>query len=429
MEKSKTHLRFTRLQRYLILSLIPLYFIVAGFALNTPEEIRMGLLTIVREPDILITDYIQVGGIGAAFVNASLLMLLSIWLCYFLGKNEDGHTITAACLMFGFSLFGKNIMNIWAILAGTWLYARYHRTHMSRYIYVALYGTSLSPVITQLLYVLHLPYALRIIIAISIGVFIGFILPPIATHVHYAHLGYSLYNVGFAAGIIATVLVSLLKAFDVLTYSRLIWSSGNNQLLTGILAVLFGSMIGIGLAGHPLDTLKKYGQILGTTGIGGTDYLRDMGGQTVMFNMGVNGMAATLAVLLVKGELNGPTIGGIFTIVGFSATGKHVRNIIPVMAGCGLASLTGFWEVNSPSALLALLFCTTLAPVAGEFGIIAGIIAGFLHAAVAMQIGVLYAGMNLYNNGFAGGVIAIFMVPVMQAVRDRRAKAKGDAIL
>ena len=46
-----------------------------------------------------------------------------------------------------------------------------------------------------------------------------------------------------------------------------------------------------------------------------------------------------------------------------------------------------------------------------------------------MQIGVLYAGMNLYNNGFAGGVIAIFMVPVMQAVRDRRAKAKGDAIL
>ena len=64
MEKSKTHLRFTRLQRYLILSLIPLYFIVAGFALNTPEEIRMGLLTIVQEPDILITDYIQVGGIG-----------------------------------------------------------------------------------------------------------------------------------------------------------------------------------------------------------------------------------------------------------------------------------------------------------------------------------------------------------------------------
>ena len=39
------------------------------------------------------------------------------------------------------------------------------------------------------------------------------------------------------------------------------------------------------------------------------------------------------------------------------------------------------------------------------------------------------SGMNLYNNGFAGGVIAIFMVPVMQAVRDRRAKAKGDAIL
>ncbi len=37
--------------------------------------------------------------------------------------------------------------------------------------------------------------------------------------------------------------------------------------------------------------------------------------------------------------------------------------------------------------------------------------------------------MNLYNNGFAGGMVAIFMVPVIQSVRDRRARAKEEEAL
>ena len=46
-----------------------------------------------------------------------------------------------------------------------------------------------------------------------------------------------------------------------------------------------------------------------------------------------------------------------------------------------------------------------------------------------MQIGALYDGMNLYNNGFAGGIVAIFLVPVIQSIRDRRARAKGSISL
>ena len=79
--------------------------------------------------------------------------------------------------------------------------------------------------------------------------------------------------------------------------------------------------------------------------------------------------------------------------------------------------------------LLALLFSATLAPVAGEFGVIAGLLAGFLHASVAMNVGIVYGGMNLYNNGFAGGIVAIFMVPVIHSIRDRRARAGSDISL
>ena len=140
-------------------------------------------------------------------------------------------------------------------------------------------------------------------------------------------------------------------------------------------------------------------------------------------------MVATLLLLAVGGDINGPTIGGIFTIVGFSATGKHIRNILPIMAGVYLGSLTKNWSITDPSCTLAFLFSTTLAPIAGEFGIIAGIIAGYLHSSVALNVGMINSGMNLYNNGFAGGLVAIILVPVIQSFISRRARANSDISL
>ena len=46
-----------------------------------------------------------------------------------------------------------------------------------------------------------------------------------------------------------------------------------------------------------------------------------------------------------------------------------------------------------------------------------------------MTVGIVYGGLNLYNNGFAGGIVAIFLVPVIQSISDRRAKAKGGLSL
>ena len=115
--------------------------------------------------------------------------------------------------------------------------------------------------------------------------------------------------------------------------------------------------------------------------------------------------------------------------MGFSTTGKHLRNILPVMFGVLLASFAKVWNITEPSAILALLLSTTLAPIAGEFGVIAGILAGFLHSSVALNVGSVYGGMNLYNNGFAGGLVAVFLVPVIQSVMDRRARARGGLSL
>lgn len=419
----------TRKQKFSLLALIPVYFIVVGLVLQPIGEIGPGLMAIVKEPDFLITDYFIIGGIGAALINAGLMTLLCLAILYSLKMDMDGHTITSSCLMFGFSLFGKNLLNIWTILFGVYLYSRYHKMPLSKYIYIGFYGTSLSPIITQIMYITDLDYTKRLLLSFLVGTMIGFVLPPLSTHVHYAHKGYSLYNVGFASGVIATVVVSVLKSFGITTESRLLWSTGNNALFLGVLSLLFVMMIVGALVVGGKEAIEAYKEILKRTGIAGTDYLRDQGGAATVINMAVNGLFATYFVAAVGGELNGPTIGGIFTIVGFSSTGKHLKNIAPIMFGVFFASITKSWEIYEPSPMLALLFSTTLAPVAGEFGILVGLLAGFLHSSVALNVGIVYGGMNLYNNGFAGGIVAIFMVPVIHSIMDRRARAKGEISL
>lgn len=422
----------SRRGQFFLLSLIPLYFIAAAFFFQTPSDILSGLVRILQEPDFLITDYFVVGGVGAAFFNAGLLSLFSVALVYFLGMEMGGHTITSVCLMFGFSLFGKNIFNIWALLAGVWLYAKYHRTPFSRYVYVGLYSTSLSPIITQITQIPQLsvfPVPIRFLLAIAAGVAIGFVIPPLSTHVHYAHKGYSLYNVGFSCGIIATIVVSLFRSFNIEMEQRLIWHTGMRVRFLALLSVLFVLMAAGALLFGGRSILKEYRLLLRLPGLGGTDFLRDSTRCATVFNMAVNGLFAVVLVFLVGGELNGPVIGSIFTIIGFSATGKHLRNIFPIMLGVYLASLIKHWNLCDPSPMLAFLLSTTLAPIAGEFGIFCGVLAGFLHSSVVLNTGILYGGMNLYNNGFAGGLIAVFMIPIIQSIRSRKARAKENLSL
>ena len=59
---------------FLILSLLPLYFIVVGLFMQPVDQIFHGIVEIIREPDFLITDYFVIGGVGAAFINAGVLV-------------------------------------------------------------------------------------------------------------------------------------------------------------------------------------------------------------------------------------------------------------------------------------------------------------------------------------------------------------------
>jgi hypothetical protein len=137
-----------------------------------------------------------------------------------------------------------------------------------------------------------------------------------------------------------------------------------------------------------------------------------MGG--ALLNAGILGLVYSAYVAIIGAPFNGPVIGGLMTVIGFGFFGKHPRNVFPVFLGLLAAALIFGKNLTESWVVLAFLFGTALAPLAGEFGPFVGIIAGFLHLVIVERSGTWHGGMNLYNNGFAGGLTAALLVSVIE---------------
>lgn len=406
---------------YLILLIFTLSLILTGFILSTPADIFRGLVTIVVTEDTLITDYFSIAGSGATFVNAGLVAIISIFLLYISRDPICGTTIMCVGLMSGFAMFGKNIANIWPIIFGTWIYAIIQKESFMKYTPVALLATSLSPIITFV--------ALRdgndiiaLLFAILSGLIIGFVMPPLAEHTFRMQNGMNLYNSGFAAGLLAMILVSFAKAFGSAPEQAYFWSEDYHVPLLIYLCILITVLI---VSSFFVDkhVLREYKKLVLFRGRMPNDYFIRFGSAATLLNCGLCGAIGLIYLLITGGTLNGPTAGAIFTIICFSANGKNPRNIIPIMLGVLGGSLLNQWEITAPAVQIAGLFCTALAPITDCFGTVAGLVAGFLHSSVVLYAGSPLAGLNLYNNGFAAGIVSIVMYPVlMKVLKHRRAR-------
>ena len=145
-----------------------------------------------------------------------------------------------------------------------------------------------------------------------------------------------------------------------------------------------------------------------------TDFMSDVAPGAALLNAGLLGLAGMVYLTAVGADINGPVIGGLLTVMGFATFGKHPRNCWPVSFGVILATLVFGKSLTAPGPVLAMLFSTTLAPLAGEFGILMGIAAGAVHLMVVERSAEWHGGLDLYNNGFAGGFTATLFVAIIQ---------------
>ncbi len=418
-ERRDIEIKIGRLGNLEILLILPSIMLIMAFIFDSPNDVFHGLYKMIISPDVLLTDYLEIGGIGATFLNASILAFINIFIIYKLKFKVNGALIAAIFTIIGFSFLGKNIFNVWPMYLGGYLYVKYQKIEFKNILVIIMFSTALAPVTSELAFGLNTSLWIRLPIGIIFGIFCGFIITPLSSHMNRLHDGYNLYNIGFTAGLLGTLINSLLKSFGVNIKQQQILSTEYDLTLKLFLIGFFIILIIIGFIINR-KSFKGYKKILSFSGRLVSDYTQLVGYGLTFINMGIMGFVSILYVIILKGTLNGPIVGAIFTIVGFAAFGKHPRNTIPIMIGVFISSILTIFDTQSTTVIIAGLFGTTLAPLAGKYGICVGLLTGFIHLTMVMNIGIIHGGINLYNNGFSGGIVAAILFPLLNSIK------KGD---
>lgn len=397
--------------------LLALAALLAIFAIVLQHDVTLlkGFWNIQIGQAGLITDPICTGGIGAALLNASVMLLLSTLLVRLQKMPFTGLSVACLFMMAGFSLLGKNILNSLPILLGGFLYARYKDEPFSKYTYLTLFGTCLSPMVSY--FMLHIDGPVRFLCMALGGGIIGFVLPAISGHTVRLHQGYNLYNVGTSAGFVGLAMASVLKGFGMEFNTTSTWSTEYNLPLTLLVLCILAGLMTTGII-LGCRNWKDYRHLLSHSGRAVADFFVLEGLAPTFVNMALVGLIGLIYIQLIGVPLNGPLLCCLFAITGFGCFGKHPRNILPVMLGAIVAALAmGNLSLTAPGVLLATLLCTGLAPIAGQFGWFWGMAAGFMHMAIVQNTSYLHGGLNLYNNGFAAGLTCVIMIPLIEALK------------
>lgn len=431
-------LRFNeRVIGWLLLS-YSLILLATGLLSESPANLISGLQRIFYAPSALLTDYMELASPGAALFNAGLMTLFYLLVLKLSGVRLRGAVLAAFFMLSGFSLFGKNLFSALPISLGVLLFSLVFRRDFRDLVLQSLYGACLGPLVSQVAFHFDLPLWAGLIYACLLGLATGFILPPLVAVIGNFHQGYSLYNMGLAAGLYGTVVVSILSfaggdfiqpqtVYETKSPFLIVWLSAVllALLILGILAKYLAPAGGQeqpqqGQNEDPEGLIPAYGRLLKVSGRLIADYADDFGIGLTLINMSLSGLVAMAYALLIAGYLNGPIMGAILSVVGFAAYGKHPRNILPIMIGVHLAIFLSGADILPTNAVIYGLLGTNLAPLAGHFGFIPGVLAGMIHMALVGQVADLHCGVNLYNNGLSGGLVAIVFVPLLNLLEQNK---------
>lgn len=404
------------LKKSFYLPILALIMIILAFIFNTPKEIFVGYKNILLSSSILTTDYIAIGTLGGALVNAASILILNLVILRLLNLKMSGLIYAALYMILGFSFFGKNILNSLPIYIGIYLYAFLNKIPVKNLVISLLFSSGISPLVSYLIFGFDLAYYISIPLGIGAGIVAGLMVPAISSHTIKFHQGYNLFNVGFSLGIISLAFNGVLRAFNLRASEISILSNDHNLFLYLFVAILALVLLIAGIILNPKsfkmipDLYKRSGRLV-------SDYIRDYGVSIVMINQASLLTFEILICLIFKIELNGAIFGTILAVSGFAGAGLHLKNTSFVMLGAILMCLITKTNITSTSIIIGILFSAGVAPIAGRYGIVAGIIAGMLHIAILPLCRSFQGGYDLYNNGFCAGFVACILIAIIEAFK------------
>ncbi len=392
-----------------------------------------GFAQILMSPAQLTKDYFEVGSVSGAFLNVALVGFACTAMAFLPGAAVNGLTIAAYFLTTGFSFWGINFLNMWPFFLGVMLHALARRESFAKYVNLAMFSTALCPLASELL--LRYPESgeprgvtlTGVVLMLAVGMLIGFLTPAMAAHSPSVHKGYDLYSAALPGVLLGLFAVAVLYKSLGHAVPEIAATLGESHpaVVWGFCAVFFGLCV---LAGWQLNgrSFGGYADLLRDTGHK-ADFAAKYGAGLAVMNVGVYGLmilAYYIFVNAIQGDalagFNGVTLGIVFCMVCFGGAGAHPGNVWPIMAGyvafsfAATLCLGGVFPVNAQAIMVGLCFASGLAPIAGNYGWWAGVLAGGMHYFLVTSIPAIHGGFSLYNGGFTSLLIAVILVPQLE---------------
>ena len=296
-------------------------FLIAAFCMPDRAQMLSGLWQIVSQPSKLTCNYFAVGGYAATFLNMALVGGACLALFVIFKTSVNNVSTLAFILTLGFCSWGINILNIWFTILGVVLYGLVKKEKLGGLVNAMLFSTGIAPLITDLM--IRYPNAEAvgfnvpgILLAMFVGIFIGFILPAGLAHSPKVHKGFDLYSAALPIGMTAFFLnAALFKTLGVDLPAGAAAADlqvADPVIVNTFCCILFGLCVVFAFA---LGCKPKDYWTLLTDPDQVTSFSGKYGNAVMLMNVGVYGLFSLGYYNLVGATFNGVTMGVVFCML------------------------------------------------------------------------------------------------------------------
>ena len=428
----------------LFFAAISLCFVLGAVIMPDRGQMLSGFWSILTGTCKVTTNYFAVGGYAATFLNMGLVGLICTALCFLPEAKPTNVTTLAVILTIGFGSWGINPLNIIPTMGGVLLYCLVKKEKPGAQINAMMFSTGIAPLISDLLF--RYPHAevvglnwLGAVLAVFVGVIIGFFLPAGLTHSPVVHKGYDHYSAALPIGMTAFFLRAVLYKVLGGTLPAAPAAEGLAVASWTIVNVfcfaVFGACVVVALLMG--CKFRDYWQLMKDPGQG-VSFSSKYGNAPFLMNVGIFGLFIMLYYNLIGASFNGVTFGIIFCMLCTCNSGSHPKNVWPIMVGYVVASLVCGWlfvgekfalGINAQAIVIGLCYANGLSPIAGKYGWHYGILAGALHYLLVTAVPDMHGGFCLYNGGFTAALICLMLVPQLERfckTKEERRLAKAE---
>ena len=441
--------RFLRL----FFAAISLCFVIAAFILPDRATAFTGLWKIMSGTCKISTNYFALGGFAATFLNMGIVGLICTALFFLPGAKANNVSTLGVLLTIGFASWGMNPVNMIPTILGVCLYALVKKEKIGAVSNAMLYSTGIAPLISDLLFrypgTEYIGFnGLGLVLAMVVGLAIGFFLPAGMAFAPNIHKGYDHYSaavpIGFTAFFLRAVLYNVMlgKSPAALGLSTMAAPDVVSLPITNIFAItvfVLCIVIALLMGCKPAD----YWNLMKDSGKG-VSFTTKYGNAPFLMNVGVFGLMIVAYYNLAgaldsKNMWTGMTFGIVWCMLATCNSGSHPRNVLPIMVGyiatsylfgwvSGLLGVENFaLTIGSQSILIGMCYANGMSPVTGTYGFGYGVLAGGLHYLLVTAVPDMHGGFCLYNGGFTAALICLLLIPQLEKfckTKEERALAK-----